>query len=208
MKATAIVAASILILSCTPQKERTNQYADLTSLLEKMHDSDQVIRQELYANGSMDSKILGRMMEIDEANQHTLDSIMEIHGWLPQRLIGEKAADAIFLITQHGSNSVLEERLPIIKLRAENGEAKKQHAAMMEDRVLMHKGQKQIYGTQSYGQKLDNGETERFIWPIENPNGVNERRKRMGFETTVEENALRLESRYDPKEKLPKEKDE
>ena len=65
----------------------------------------------------------------------------------------------------------------------------------------MWKGKKQIYGTQASndtrpGKKM-------VIWPIENPSQVNELRKKIGFTTTVEENAKQLNAEYDPNERLP-----
>ena len=35
-----------------------------------------------------------------------------------------------------------------------------------------------------------------FIWPIEDPAHVNERRKKAGFEQTVEQNAARMDIKY------------
>ena len=45
-----------------------------------------------------------------------------------------------------------------------------------------------------------------MIWPIENPARVNELRKKIGFTTSVEENAKRLDAEYNPDEKLPAKK--
>ena len=58
---------------------------------------------------------------------------------------------------------------------------------MMEDRYLMNEGKMQVYGTQ--GMSNDNGS---YIWPIENPETVNERRKEAGFTQTIEEYAKDL----------------
>lgn len=57
---------------------------------------------------------------------------------------------------------------------------------MMEDRYLMTDGKPQIYGTQ--GMTFDDARGS-FIWPIENPEKVNERRKEAGFDETIEEYA-------------------
>ena len=65
----------------------------------------------------------------------------------------------------------------------------------------MMNGKKQIYGTQANNNLRPD---KKFaIWPIENPQGVNELRKKVGFDTTVEENAARLNAEYKPDEKLP-----
>lgn len=73
----------------------------------------------------------------------------------------------------------------------------------MLDRQLMYEGKKQLYGTQgrSYGvldPKTGQLETVSFIWPIKDARGVNERRKKAGFDSTVEANARRLNIEYKP----------
>ncbi len=78
------------------------------------------------------------------------------------------------------------------------------HAAMMEDRLLMYEGKKQIYGTQASSSSMSNGKS--FIWPIQNPKKVNQLRKEAGFDLTVEENAKRLGTVYNPDEELPEHK--
>ncbi len=57
---------------------------------------------------------------------------------------------------------------------------------MMEDRYLMMEGKPQIYGTQGMSYEDERGS---FIWPIENPETVNQRRKEAGFEETIEDYA-------------------
>ena len=67
---------------------------------------------------------------------------------------------------------------------------------MMLDRQLMYTGKEQIYGTQGTWRKLKSGKQETFIWPIKDPETVNERRKKAGFTQTVEDNATRLGIKY------------
>ena len=76
-----------------------------------------------------------------------------------------------------------------------------QLVAMMEDRYLVNYGKEQIYGTQLYGSEVTDsisGEKQwiYIIWAIENPETVNERRKSIGFDTTIEEYAARLDIEY------------
>jgi hypothetical protein len=73
---------------------------------------------------------------------------------------------------------------------------------MMEDRLLMWKGLKQIYGTQATTSLRANKEL--VIWPIEDPDKVDSLRFNVGFEQSVLDNAKRLGAIYDPNEKLPK----
>ena len=95
----------------------------------------------------------------------------------------------------------IEKYFPIIKKAGLENELPMTLVAMMEDRLLMYQKKEQIYGTQASGRPIKNkitGETEYkyFIWPINNPEKVNELRKSIGFPTTVEENAKRLNIDY------------
>ena len=74
--------------------------------------------------------------------------------------------------------------------------------AQMLDRQLMREGREQLYGTQAMGYNVLNPATGQrepqrpFVWPIRDAAGVNERRKKAGFPTTVEQNAANLGISY------------
>jgi hypothetical protein len=44
--------------------------------------------------------------------------------------------------------------------------------------------------------KFNAQDKECFVWPIKDPKNVNKRRKKIGFDDTVEENAKRLQTTY------------
>ena len=67
---------------------------------------------------------------------------------------------------------------------------------MMEDRLLMYQKKEQKYGTQGAYTTLKTGKAETIIWPIKDPLHVNKRRKKVGFETTIEEYAKKLNITY------------
>ena len=70
---------------------------------------------------------------------------------------------------------------------------------MMLDRSLMYAGKPQVYGTQVSCRKLlKTTQTRCFVWPIEDVQSVNDRRKKAGFPISVEENATRLNAAYEP----------
>ena len=80
----------------------------------------------------------------------------------------------------------------MMKAAAEQGELLFFRYATMLDRQLMNDGKEQPYGTQvrSY-----NGQPP-FVWPIQGPAQVNQRRRQVGFKDTVEENAAVLGVAY------------
>ncbi len=72
---------------------------------------------------------------------------------------------------------------------------------MMLDRKLIEEKKPQIYGTQIEGKFIINKQTGKkeqviYVLPIKNADKVNNRRKKAGFETTVEENAKRFGIEY------------
>ena len=169
-----------------------------------MTDKDQEIRRILIDSIGIDSPNAGpyikRMMDIDVDNQKKIGMILNKYGWIGQSKIGAKAAEAFFYTIQHADTTLMMKWFPEFKRLADIGEADKVECAMMEDRLLMRKGKKQIYGTQATVFRDDK---KVAIWPIEDPKNVNERRKKIGFSMTVEENADRLKAIYNENEQLP-----
>lgn len=68
----------------------------------------------------------------------------------------------------------------------------------------MYEGKKQLFGTQYSPRKDEKGylTTDYYVWPIENVSGVNSRRDSVGFEKSIEENALELDAVFDVDEEL------
>ncbi|MGD1891764.1 MAG: DUF6624 domain-containing protein [Cyclobacteriaceae bacterium] len=198
---------AITTFSLSAQDASDIPYDSLRTVLEEVYDQDQGIREELMKymqqGDSIVPSLIARMNSIDSVNQILVNQIISDYGWLPQSKIGSKAAGAVFLVVQHSDLETMREYLPLLKEAAEAGEAKTTSAALMEDRILMYEGKKQIYGTQASSRQGEGGSNEYFIWPIENPAEENQRRAEAGFDTTVEENAEQLNAVYNPNEELP-----
>lgn len=217
MKIIKILAILFVLAGCQPAStgnvsnslnEKQPDYASLQQQLEKIYDLDQGVRNVNWDSIESDPAVrlayITKMWKIDTTNQGQVLPILEAYGWIPKSKIGEKAADAIFYVVQHSSKEILEKYLPQMEALARQGEASATDAAKMRDRLLMWNGKKQLYGTQGSGGLREGNEIA--IWPIEDPENVNKRRKEVGFTTTVEENAKRLGAVYDPNEKLPEKK--
>lgn len=123
---------------------------------------------------------------IDSVNILYVEQILKTRGYPGKSMVGEPTNTAAWNVLQHSEK--IGEYLPMVKKAGEAGELPMNLVAMMEDRYLMYENKPQIYGTQ--GRVENNG--ERFIWPIENPESVNERRKKAGFDETIEEYAKQL----------------
>lgn len=184
--------------------EQQPDYAALQRELEEVYDKDQDIRNidwDTISSPEVSMAYSKKVMAVDSVNQTRVMPIIEKYGWLPKSKIGEKAASAIFYVVQHSNTETIEKYLPQMEALAKKGEASATDAAKMRDRLLMFQGKKQIYGTQAASWVRPEG--KQVIWPIEDVENVNKRRKQVGFTTTVEENAQKLSAEYDPNEVLP-----
>ncbi len=200
-----ILTTSLCSCGQTNQQPATKiNYDSLRIVLEKMVDLDQDIRRVLVDSVGIDSPnaqpFIRKMMDIDADNQKNIRLILNRYGWIGQSKIGTKAAEAFFYSIQHSDTTLMIKWFPEFKKLADIGEADKVECAMMEDRLLMRKGKKQIYGTQATVFRDDK---KVAIRPIEDAKNVNERRRKIGFALTVEGNADRLKAIYNENEQLP-----
>ena len=116
---------------------------------------------------------------IDARNMARVEEIIGQYGWPGKSLVGKEASMAAFLILQHADLTRQEKYLPLLKDAAGKGEARPADVAMLEDRVLVGKGRKQIYGTQLHSGPDTEGKL--VLAPIEDEEHVDERRAAVGL---------------------------
>jgi hypothetical protein len=132
---------------------------------------------------------------IDSLNLVFIENVFKQYGYPGKTLVGSPANESAWTVIQHSDK--ISQYIPIIKTAAERNELPYYLYAMMLDRHLMYQGKAQIYGTQGTCQVLKSiGKQDCFIWPIKNPAGVNNRREKAGFTTTIEAYAMRFDINY------------
>lgn len=152
---------------------QTNDVAERAQLAKEMG------FEELdYSNNAMAEN----QTAIDHSNMIFIANVFDTKGYPGTSVVGEETSSAAWLVLQHNMDEI-PKYFPLIKKAGEEGELSMRSVAMMEDRYLMTQDKPQIYGTQ--GSRRDG--IGNFIWPIENPGTVNERRAAVGYSTTVEE---------------------
>jgi len=159
---------------------------------------DSLVRTWNIPGDSLMSEIWNRQLKIDSLNLIKVTGIIAEHGYPGKTLVGENEHTAAWYVLQHAPLEYMEQHFPLIRKAAEEGELPKRLAGMMEDRMLMYRGKEQLYGTQGQSIVLKTGERKLIIWPIKDPENVNKRRRDMGFEDSVEENARHLGIEYVP----------
>ncbi|WGK63706.1 BT_3928 family protein [Croceiramulus getboli] len=128
-----------------------------------------------------------KQMLLDSTNMQFVDRVMKNRGYPGKDLVGTPTNTVAWYVIQHNPEYI-PKYLDTIRQAAQQDQLPMRLVAMMEDRYLMGEGKAQRFGTQ--GSVLPDG-TE-FIWPIQDPEQVNERRKEVGFDQTIEAYAKSL----------------
>ncbi|MFF4903150.1 DUF6624 domain-containing protein [Streptomyces sp. NPDC001068] len=153
---------------------------ELAAELHLRAERDQAARR--LAVTSRDGRELRR---IDTDNTAWLKQVISECGWPGVALVGERGADAAWLIAQHADLDPVFQRRALELLRAavEAEDAPPRHVAYLTDRVLVAAGEPQVYGT----QYTDDGDgTNLRLQPVADPDRIEERRAAMGLEPAAE----------------------
>jgi hypothetical protein len=158
-------------------KEDQKHRNELVALMKKLPEPD---NQRVMAKFAV---VVKKQDAIDKKNMKRLEEIIQKYGWPTIRMVGAEASETAFLIVQHADLASQKKYFPLLKQAAARKEARPDHVAMMEDRMLMGEGKKQIYGT---GLRTDDVTKELKLWPIENEEEVDTRRAAVGLPPMAE----------------------
>jgi hypothetical protein len=181
---------------------RVQRIEGMTAPAARAAPSDPALQQELVRMAAIDQQSRGpgagaqsgvrapldsaaalAQREADLANLRRLEEIVARHGWPGVSLVGEEGSRAAFLVLQHGDVATQERYLPLVKQAAAAREIAPGLAAMLEDRVLMQRGQPQIYGTQL---RVDPATRQMSLWPVRDEAAVDQRRASVGLNPLAE----------------------
>ena len=117
-----------------------------------------------------------------DINKTKLDSIIAIHGWPGNTLVGKEGAKVAWGIPQHHPDVFFKEKcLSLLKQALDKREVDPNHYAQLYDRIARETWQKQTFGTSM------NGSTP---FPIQDPAHVNRRRSEIGLNEPMEVHAI------------------
>jgi hypothetical protein len=145
-----------------------------------MRAEDARVRQELLDAGELGGHYVPRMEAVHVKNAARLREIIAVHGWPAVDVAGQDGAEAAWLIAQHAVGEPDFQRRALILLSegASLGRAPAWHAAYLEDRIAMHEGRPQRYGTQWLDDPFDGRVRP---WALLDPDRVNEFRAQVGL---------------------------
>jgi len=119
------------------------------------------------------------VMTVDAENTATLRRITTAHGWPGRTLVGEEAADAAWLIAQHADADTEFQNWAreLLEQAVKLGDAPPRHLAYLTDRCCLHARWPQKYATQYVP-----GDQGLELYPVEEPEHLDERRAAIGLE--------------------------
>lgn len=141
-----------------------------------LRDSDQALRlvpglPDSLANPDFARRLAGR----DSANAAALAAIVAREGWPTRTRVGVDGAEAAFLVAQHNPSIQRDALARMEALPAD--EVPAADMAMLEDRVRVHAGRPQIYGTQLHAT----ADGAYAVDPVEDLAGLDRRRAEVGL---------------------------
>ncbi len=168
------------------EKAEANMNVPLARELDSLLDEDQKYRLQIegvekkYGRDSKEMRSLWKTISYkDSLNLIRITQILDQYGWLGRDVVGGQGNMTLFLVIQHSDQKTQEKYLPMMREAVRKGNAEASHLALLEDRVALAQGRKQIYGSQI---DFDGATGKYFLSPIEDEPNVNKRRAEVGLE--------------------------
>jgi uncharacterized protein DUF6624 len=135
--------------------------------------------QKTHGHNSKAVDSLWRIINVkDSINLIKVVKILDEKGWVGKDKIGQQANQTLFLVIQHSNLETQQKYLPMMRLAVKKGNADDASLALLEDRVALGEGRKQIYGSQI---GTDPETNKQFVLPLEDPDNVDKRRAAVGL---------------------------
>lgn len=191
LKSVIVLTVLVPCYSCGQSKQ-----ADVVSLERQLYAA---IARELVSVGLEDQKYRSKLDEVvrkygaeskelrelsdamdkaDSINLIKVASVIDSYGWLGPEEIGAEANRTLFMVIQHSPLKAQEKYLPVLRQAVKDGKAKAGNLALLEDRMALKNGRKQIFGSQVAWNMKTN---EYWVLPLEDPDNVDKRRAEVGL---------------------------
>ena len=203
MKMLIIALLSSLTLVLNAQEKYPTHEID--SLLQAAYTEDQSLRIHLvniqkkatvsgYSSEIVDSlMMLSEAIEISNKANITLISRILKKGW-PEGLQDE-SYHAIWMIIDHADTKYQKKFFPKLRDATGKGYIVRSDLATLKDRILLHTGKPQIYGTQSHFIVSENNKMIIYLWPVKNPKELDQLRNSVGL-SSINKYIKELEACY------------
>jgi hypothetical protein len=164
-------------------RQRLTGVMNLREELLRRRERDQAPMRQMRIGQPVDPDLTAQLDSTIRANTAWLGGVIQEWGWPGRSLVGDDGADAAWLLAQHSDHDPAFQRtcLDVLAAAVERGDASQRNLAYLTDRVLLKER-----GTQVYGTQFTSGSGGPEPQPIEDPEGVDERRAAMGLGSLAE----------------------
>ena len=180
----------LMIVKANKDEAEKDLDKNLVAILDTIYRTDQLYRRQIdsvetkFGSASEEMKNHWKLInETDSINLLKVKKILDEKGWLGANVIGGQGNSALFLVIQHSDLETQVKYLPMMQEAVKNGNASPSSMALLEDRIALRQGKRQIYGSQ-IGRDSETGEY--YVSPMIEPEKVNERRSTVGLGTIEE----------------------
>ena len=164
---------------------------ELVAILDSLYHEDQKHREESqvlekkYGWNSKEVQDVWKIINVkDSINLIKVEKILAEYGWLGADVVGVQGNKTLFLVIQHSpDNKVQQKYLPMMREAVKKGNADSKGLALLEDRVALGEGEKQIYGSQL---EMDYKTNLYILSPMIDPDNVDKRRAEVGLKPIAE----------------------
>lgn len=175
----------VLIVRTNKEMAEANLDRELVAILDTVYMDDQKYRMQIEAveaEFGIESEevqaLWNTIVAKDSINLIKVTKILDTHGWLGPEIIGQQGSQTLFLVIQHGDLETQEKYLPMMREAVGKGAASASSLALLEDRVALRQGKRQIYGSQ-IGR--DPETDDYYVLPLDDPDNVDIRREQVGL---------------------------
>jgi len=114
----------------------------------------------------------------DRKHRPQLLRIYKKYGWPAWSMVGKKAGDQFWLLVQHQDLLLQQQMFAAMEQAVKAGEASIRNFALLYDNILVSEGKLQRWGNKVQSACQDGKPP---IFPVEDPAGLNQRRKEIGL---------------------------
>lgn len=202
LKARSLFSAVFVVVTLLITGESTYgqlTHRELRSELLEMRRVDQEARIKCLGSADQQMKCFREIAEkIDAPHTKRLNEIFEKHGFPSLAMVGDDGLRAFMLLVQHAvSDDIRERAREPMRLAFERKEIPPDRYAAFIDRLLVNQGKPQIYGS-----NFEMKDGRMVMSPVEDPAGLNNRRRAAGL-PPIEKYAEMLRELYKIEVVLP-----
>lgn len=145
---------------------------------------------QFFSKQLKESVLIEKLNENKQNWESRFKILLSKYGYPTLSNSGLYGAETAFLLLN--SFDITDDYYSTLEKENEENKGNSKLFAIITDKYSKQKGDKQYYGTQTIMKKGEGKIYQRDIYPVKNLSEVNERRKRVGFQETLEEYRKRL----------------